>query len=167
MAKCPRCESRKGKRFCPALDSQICAQCCANERLATIECPRDCPHLKGEFFQHGRRRKRAMSEGKAFLEDLKARFLQDARRQLAFLLLADVFWWTRQHGAVDDEALAAALDEVNERESPVWVETSSASPLAGFLHELIQKSPPESQRISTHLSNPTKNEPPSPTRWPR
>src|SRR5688572_16940384 len=42
---CPRCGQRKAKRNCPALKTAICTVCCATERLVTIDCPDDCPHL--------------------------------------------------------------------------------------------------------------------------
>jgi hypothetical protein len=42
---CPRCGQRKEKRSCPALKTTICTVCCATERLVTIDCPDDCPHL--------------------------------------------------------------------------------------------------------------------------
>ncbi len=43
--KCPLCEARKGKRFCPAKQRQICAQCCGEKRVIEIPCPADCPYL--------------------------------------------------------------------------------------------------------------------------
>ncbi len=50
--KCPLCESRKGKRFCPAKQTQICAQCCGEKRVVEIACPVDCRFLhQGEDFQ--------------------------------------------------------------------------------------------------------------------
>ena len=42
---CPICESRKGKRFCPAKAETICSVCCGTGREVTIDCPADCPHL--------------------------------------------------------------------------------------------------------------------------
>lgn len=42
---CSLCDSRKSKRYCPALRSQICPQCCGKEREETIACALDCPYL--------------------------------------------------------------------------------------------------------------------------
>lgn len=36
MAKCPICESRKGKRVCLINDSPICSLCCGNTRKAEL-----------------------------------------------------------------------------------------------------------------------------------
>jgi len=40
MAKCPICNSRKGKRKCLIVDGPICSQCCGNTRTeeACLEC---------------------------------------------------------------------------------------------------------------------------------
>ena len=43
---CVICEKRKEKRFCPALHSRICPQCCGERREVTIDCPSDCVYLQ-------------------------------------------------------------------------------------------------------------------------
>jgi hypothetical protein len=47
MEACTFCDSRKGKRFCPALDGPICSICCGRHRLSEIDCEPDCPWLVG------------------------------------------------------------------------------------------------------------------------
>lgn len=42
MAKCSRCRSRKAKRRCPALRSDLCPLCCGVLRDKEIHCPTDC-----------------------------------------------------------------------------------------------------------------------------
>jgi len=42
---CAICETRKEKRFCPAIHGRICPQCCGEQREATIDCPSDCTYL--------------------------------------------------------------------------------------------------------------------------
>lgn len=42
---CSICETRKEKRFCPAVHGRICAQCCGEQREVTLDCPSDCPYL--------------------------------------------------------------------------------------------------------------------------
>ncbi len=44
--KCILCDQRKSKRFCPAKNNQICAQCCGEKRVLEIECPESCDYLK-------------------------------------------------------------------------------------------------------------------------
>ena len=43
---CSICETRKEKRFCPAVHERICAVCCGKEREVTLDCPSDCPYLR-------------------------------------------------------------------------------------------------------------------------
>lgn len=42
---CPICNTRKGKRFCPAKVESICSICCGTEREVSIDCPTDCSFL--------------------------------------------------------------------------------------------------------------------------
>jgi hypothetical protein len=43
---CSICETRKEKRFCPAVHGRICPTCCGTEREVTLDCPSDCPYLQ-------------------------------------------------------------------------------------------------------------------------
>jgi hypothetical protein len=43
---CAICETRKEKRFCPAVHGRICPQCCGEQREVTLDCPSDCPYLR-------------------------------------------------------------------------------------------------------------------------
>ncbi|MCP4104197.1 MAG: hypothetical protein GY749_01450 [Desulfobacteraceae bacterium] len=45
MAKCVKCNSRKGKRNCPALGDAVCSQCCGTKREKEIDCSEDCFYL--------------------------------------------------------------------------------------------------------------------------
>ena len=50
--KCILCNQRKGKRFCPAKNTSICAQCCGEKRVIEIDCPPDCVYLNsGQAYQ--------------------------------------------------------------------------------------------------------------------
>jgi len=42
---CSICNIRKAKRACPAAQSAICPQCCAEQREETLDCPLNCEHL--------------------------------------------------------------------------------------------------------------------------
>lgn len=61
--KCVLCDQRKGKRFCPAKNNLICAQCCGEKRVLEIDCPETCEYLKAgrereteDFYRHMRSR---------------------------------------------------------------------------------------------------------------
>ncbi|MFB3815795.1 MAG: hypothetical protein ACE14L_16965 [Terriglobales bacterium] len=43
---CAICETRKEKRFCPAVHGRICPTCCGTEREVTLDCPSDCVYLQ-------------------------------------------------------------------------------------------------------------------------
>src|SRR5258706_13724921 len=43
---CAICETRKEKRFCPAVHGRICAPRCGTEREVTLDCPTDCVFLQ-------------------------------------------------------------------------------------------------------------------------
>lgn len=43
---CAICETRKEKRFCPAIHGRICRQCCGEQREVTLDCPSDCVYLR-------------------------------------------------------------------------------------------------------------------------
>jgi hypothetical protein len=44
--KCVLCDRKKPKRFCPAQNGLICAQCCGEKRVLEIDCPESCGYLK-------------------------------------------------------------------------------------------------------------------------
>ena len=43
---CAICETRKEKRFCPAVHGRICPQCCGEQREVTLDCPSACAYLQ-------------------------------------------------------------------------------------------------------------------------
>jgi len=53
FVSCAICETRKEKRFCPALHDRICPQCCGEAREVTLDCPSDCVYLQ-QARQHER-----------------------------------------------------------------------------------------------------------------
>lgn len=44
--RCAICETRKEKRFCPAVHARICPQCCGEQREVTLDCPSECVYLQ-------------------------------------------------------------------------------------------------------------------------
>jgi len=43
---CKLCGHRRAKRACPAVDGEICALCCGEQREVTLLCPLDCVYLR-------------------------------------------------------------------------------------------------------------------------
>jgi hypothetical protein len=133
MAKCKKCSARKGKRPCPALGGEICPTCCGENRLETIPCPRDCPFLQGEFYQHHRRQEQALSRGRDFVALQEKLFRDEAAREFVFRIQADLYYFGRENGPFDDAAAAAALETVKSFLSKVFVPPEGPSPLTRFL----------------------------------
>src|SRR5690242_7712056 len=50
---CKICNTRRARRFCPAVHGEICSLCCGREREVTLNCPLDCPYLQ-EARKHDR-----------------------------------------------------------------------------------------------------------------
>jgi len=44
--QCKICNERRAKRHCPGVDGDICSICCAQGREISIDCPRECQHLR-------------------------------------------------------------------------------------------------------------------------
>lgn len=56
MKKCIICNKDKGKRFCAAINSNICPLCCGSQRQKEITCFPECEYLKkGKEYQFARR----------------------------------------------------------------------------------------------------------------
>ena len=138
MAKCPKCSSRKGKRHCPALETLICPQCCAEGRLKTISCPRDCRHLESEIYQHKRRKERALSLGKNFVESNTKLFSTEESRDFAFNFQADIYYYLRNNGAVSDPVMVEVLECVQSSQSKVFLPQTTPHPLTKFLLERLE-----------------------------
>ena len=63
MAKCLTCGERKGNRFCPAVNGDICSLCCGSKRQKEIQCVDSCDYLKkGSEYQLDREITRKISE---------------------------------------------------------------------------------------------------------
>jgi hypothetical protein len=46
MPKCALCETRKPRRHCPAVNGDICPQCCGASREVKFVCPLECDYLR-------------------------------------------------------------------------------------------------------------------------
>jgi hypothetical protein len=137
VARCPRCSSRKAKRSCPALGAEICPVCCAEGRLKTISCPTDCGYLQSEYYQLGRRKTRAFSRGRKFLENIERAFPGEAERALAMKIYADIYYFAAHEGPVTDGAIADAADLVRGLSSRGGEPPATPPPLAAYLQERL------------------------------
>ncbi len=140
MSRCPKCETRKGKRQCPALATLICSRCCGEHRLKSIACPPDCQYLEGETYQSERRHERSRTRGRKFLEELGAIFSDRAEFDFALMLHADLYAFATTYGGLDDAGIGRALEGLKGMLSPVYIPGGESDPLTAYLHDRIEKS---------------------------
>jgi len=106
---CSICETRKEKRFCPAVHGRICAQCCGEQREVTLDCPSDCPYLLQARAHEKPRSLEALDQAKLFPAiELGDQFLYDHEHLILGLsfALANAI---RKDRAINDADLIAAL----------------------------------------------------------
>jgi hypothetical protein len=75
---CAICNTRKEKRFCPAVHGRICPNCCGTEREVTLDCPNECPYLQQARRNQGTRDLRDIDRDAWFPQfDVPATFLYE------------------------------------------------------------------------------------------
>src|SRR5437867_13241290 len=88
--KCPLCNQRKGKRYCPAKSAMICAQCCGEKPILEIDCPENCPDLRvGRWHEMASENARHLRTEDPVKQQAQARALDRFHReiiQLEYLL---------------------------------------------------------------------------------
>jgi hypothetical protein len=83
--KCVLCNQRKAKRFCPAKNALICAQCCGEKRVLEIDCPESCPYLKAGRERDAEDYTRRLRNLDATAQERNKRVFQDHREVVAHL----------------------------------------------------------------------------------
>ena len=82
--KCVLCDRRKGKRYCPAKQRDICAQCCGEKRVIEVACPSDCTYLtSGQTYQSV---KKYMSQLQHEEDPIRSRRLYESLQRFKQLL---------------------------------------------------------------------------------
>lgn len=112
MAKCPKCNRRKGKRPCPVLGEPICESCCGRLRGTEIQCTLDCP-----FFRRAEADKklRQIERSKRLDEARQAVADSDARVERLQLELERIVCSRNRsfNDVTDHEIMLAAQDALN------------------------------------------------------
>lgn len=106
---CAICETRKEKRFCLAIHSRICPQCCGEQREVTLDCPSDCIYLQ-QARQHEKPREAAdLKDANLFLQvDVVDQFIYEQEHLLLGLTFA-LAKAARANPTLNDRDLIAAL----------------------------------------------------------
>lgn len=138
--RCPLCQARKPKRWCPARNESICAVCCGREREATIRCPYGC-----EFLREARRHEPLAELDPKTVPypevELTHRFLEE--NGLLGQFLGESLWLAAvsQPEAVDadvQEALDALVRTYRTLQSGLIYETRPANPYAAAISASVR-----------------------------
>lgn len=123
---CPRCGTRKAKRHCPALNADICPQCCGTEREETIACPLSCSYLL-DAREHERLVPITDAESPHPDVEVTEAFLRQHQTQLILLTNAVYVGSAAAPTAVDADLRAALAALVNEQRRQPNPELSDAA----------------------------------------
>jgi len=148
---CKICESRRGKRFCPAVHGEICSLCCGREREVTVHCPLDC-----EYLQAARKHDRPVELDPDQIpnRDIPVRetFVREHEDLVIAVSRVVLEAALETPGAVDydlREAFAALIRTQRTLESGLYYETRPDNPIAAELCRRIQAGIAEFRRAET------------------
>jgi hypothetical protein len=139
---CPLCRTRKAKRACPAIGSDICTVCCGTKRLVEIACPSTCIYLEAAQRHPAAPVKRQQERDLSSLIGSLGR-VSEGQLQLFFLLHTFIsrFKADGERPLVDAdvaEAAAALADSFETAGRGVLYERQAASPTAETLRRELK-----------------------------
>lgn len=105
---CTLCETRKEKRFCPALHARICAACCGTHRELILDCPSDCSYLK-QAREYGRFRPELFEDERWFAHVQVEEDLLDAHPVLLEDLVEGITHSALRNSSLRDRDVIEAL----------------------------------------------------------
>ena len=106
---CAICETRKEKRFCPAVHGRICPQCGGEQREVTLDCPTDCVYLQQARMHEKPRSLQDLDQAALFPQiEIGDQFLYEHEHLVVGLSFA-LAQCARADRAINDADLIAAL----------------------------------------------------------
>jgi len=146
---CKICEKRRAKRYCPAVQGDICALCCGTEREVSLSCPLDCEHL-----QDAHHHEKALPVPEELISNkdvlVNESFLADHEELLLFSIYALVQAAMRTSGALDADvmvALEALIQTHRTLESGLVYETRPENNVAAAIQRSFSASLDEYQKL--------------------
>jgi hypothetical protein len=137
---CPICETRKPRRFCPAIQTEICTVCCATGREESIDCPVSCEYLH-EAHLHEKKADFDMSKLPNRDIEVTESFLQENEMLMAFTAIA-VYEGAAESETTTDrdirEAFETLIREYRALHSGLIVEERPANPYAAAVVARVQ-----------------------------
>jgi len=141
---CAICDTRKEKRFCPAVHGRICPTCCGTEREVTLDCPSDCPYLQ-QARLHEHPRELAEDDSSVLFPKVEVREELAYRRELLInALLSALEQAARRDRTLHDSDFIAALTAVAKTyetlvNSGLVYETRTANPVQQVISLELQQ----------------------------
>jgi hypothetical protein len=159
---CAICDTRRPRRFCVAVQGDICSLCCGSEREITVDCPLDCEYLR-EAHKH----ERPIPIDPETLPnrdiEVSEQFLEDNEEFLIAVASSLVEAALHKPGVIDydiREALDAAIRTQRTLQSGLYYETLPSNPLAAGLARALQEAiaefrKAEFERLGIHKTRPS------------
>ncbi len=135
---CAICETRKEKRFCPAVHGKICPVCCGTEREVTLDCPSTCVYLQ-EARKHERPREFSDDERGALFPnvEVKQTFVYEREPLVVGLTYAIAKTARAERSINDRDAIAAVTASAKRYETLVGSGLVYESATANILQQRI------------------------------
>ncbi len=135
---CAICETRKEKRFCPAVHGRICPVCCGREREVTLDCPSDCIYLRQAREHEKPRHPDELEAGALFPQvEVPDQFIYEHEPLLAGLSYAIVQRARTDRGLNDRDAIAAVRSLAKSYETRVNSGLHYAAPTASVPQQAL------------------------------
>ncbi len=108
---CKICGKRRARRFCPAVQSDICTICCGTEREVSLSCPLECEYLREA---HRHEKPIPVNEAQQANSDIAVseELLSKHEEFLLFCIYALLQAALRTPGAVDTDVIAVLEAEI-------------------------------------------------------
>jgi hypothetical protein len=103
---CKICGKRRARRYCPAVQGDICPICCGTEREVSLSCPLECEYLREA---HRHEKPLPVSEKELSNRDIAVseEFIRTHEELLLFCIYSLVQAALRTPGAIDVDVMAA------------------------------------------------------------
>jgi hypothetical protein len=158
---CKICQERRARRFCPAVQGDICTLCCGTEREVSLSCPLECEYLR-EAHQH---EKPVTINGNQLSNPdiiVDEEFIRDHEELLLFTVYALVQSAIRTAGAIDTDvidALTTLIQTYRTLESGLFYESKPENLVAAAVQRAFTASLAdyEKQRAERESLSPVRN----------
>ena len=150
MIKCVYCQERKGKRPCPALNGNICSQCCGTYRMEDIRCPPDCHYLDSNFEYQQKRVGDQFEQGRQNLYKDLLELGGDKAAEVFYLLESIIFKHFHERRDGQDGEVIAAIQALRRTFSPIHIPDVAVPPFTETLKKEYNAFM-EGQKVDTQL----------------